>query len=753
MSDSLDTLGMATGTLGPDSATGMEPTVSAADSRGDGGPRDGGCDGRRAVDLSFLAPSNRCGSLGRLGEYEITGVIGRGAMGVVLKGRDRALNREVAVKVQDPSLALNRRHQARFLKEARAAAAINHPGVVTIYKVNIVRERPFLAMEFVPESLRDRIKGGPPPATGEVLRIALQVAEGLAAAHAKGVLHRDIKPANILLDDAGRVKITDFGLALEGLDRSSTLAPEKVVGTPAYMSPEQVRNEPLDARSDLFSLGCVIVAMLTGRSPFGGMSLSEATASVLHHHPAPPCRSDHPSQDALNALVLRLLSKSPADRPGSAREVAMALKAMLAAPVPEPVPVPVSVVALPAAPVPLLAAPRAARSGLAWLWPVLTLASLALTGFLARDRIMSAIGGPQRPPPSRASWAVGHAPGADFPDLASALASAKVGPGATLRLVDEGRYEGPIVLDTPSRFRDLTIRADRGASLSAATGNAVVTIAGCPGVTLLGLTIEARGEQHAILITGPAEGVTVDRAHLRSPEDGLWTQVFVTDGATGTADRPIVISGSTFEVGHGGVTIQGSDGAPVGGVEVVGNRFLGDDEHVHVLCAVRDVTVAGNVFLGGQAVTLNMDRWHGRDILIANNTFFRTRFWVFPSDSDPAQEGVIICNNAILESVAPDAGGVGLARMARGLWSIHHNHCEPGLGLGPAAAPRVETRPRLEVLSRDPKHEEFLRPSAGSELAQGGAGGTLPRYVGALAPTSEPRRMPRRRVRPESVLH
>ena len=220
------------------------------------------------VPLDFLHPSDQPGCLGTLGPYQIIDVIGRGGMGIVLRALDTKLNRIVAVKVLAPDLAANPNARRRFLREAQAAAAVSHPHVVTIHAVD-EDKLPYLVMEcVVGQSLQEKLDRAGALRLTEILRIGRQVAEGLAAAHEQGLIHRDIKPANILLENGvERVKITDFGLARAADDVAITRTGE-VSGTPQYMSPEQARGEHVDQRSDLFSLGCVLYAMCTGRPPF-----------------------------------------------------------------------------------------------------------------------------------------------------------------------------------------------------------------------------------------------------------------------------------------------------------------------------------------------------------------------------------------------------------------------------------------------------------------------------------------------------
>lgn len=281
--------------------------------------------------LAQLAPTDDPDSLGRIGGYEVTGVIGSGGMGVVLKALDRPLDRVVSVKIMAPHLAASGSARQRFAREAKAAAAVLHPNVIAIHGVSSDQSLPFLVMPYVPgSSLQTRIDAKGPLPTVDVLRIGSQVAAGLAAAHGQGLVHRDIKPANILLEQGvERVTITDFGLA-RAVDDASMTRSGVIAGTPQYMSPEQARGEPIDHRSDLFSLGSLLYAMCTGHSPFR----AETSFGVLHRitHDSPrPIREFNPDSPLwLEAVVQKLLSKSRDDRFDSAGHVAELLQDCLA---------------------------------------------------------------------------------------------------------------------------------------------------------------------------------------------------------------------------------------------------------------------------------------------------------------------------------------------------------------------------------------------------------------------------------------
>jgi serine/threonine protein kinase/DNA-directed RNA polymerase subunit RPC12/RpoP len=283
------------------------------------------------ADLFFLQPAERPEILGNLGNYEVEDVIGQGGMGVVLKAYEPTLHRHVAIKVMAAAVAGSATARRRFTREAQAAAAVCHENIVPVYGVNEVGSLPYLVMQFVVgESLQDRLDRTGPLELAEIVRIGLQTAAGLTAAHAQGLIHRDIKPANLLLEnDTGRVKITDFGLA-RMIDDVQLTQDGVVTGTPEYMAPEQARGEQVDHLADLFSLGSVLYAMATGGPPFAASS-AVAVLRQVSDETQPPIHALNPDMPAwLDAIIARLMAKDPAQRYQSAAEVADLLSGFLA---------------------------------------------------------------------------------------------------------------------------------------------------------------------------------------------------------------------------------------------------------------------------------------------------------------------------------------------------------------------------------------------------------------------------------------
>ena len=281
--------------------------------------------------LQCLAPTDDPEMIGRIGEYEISGIVGMGGMGAVLKGFDKSLMRVVAIKMMAPHLANKGTARKRFEREARAAAAISHDNVIDIYRVDEINGVPYLVMPFARgPSLQRRIERGGPLSTIEVVQVGRQIAAGLAAAHEQGLVHRDIKPANLLLNDGiERILITDFGVA-RVMDDVSMTQTGLVAGTPQYMSPEQARGESVDQRSDLFSLGALLYTACTGRPPFRADAPFGILRKITDTHPTSILEINPEIPSWLVAVIDHLLEKSPDNRFQSAKQVSETFEKCLA---------------------------------------------------------------------------------------------------------------------------------------------------------------------------------------------------------------------------------------------------------------------------------------------------------------------------------------------------------------------------------------------------------------------------------------
>lgn len=266
-----------------------------------------------------------------LGQYRLLRKLGAGGMGVVYQAEDVHLRRLAALKVMLPKFNENPEARARFFREARAAALLSNDHIVTVYQVDEDRGVLFIAMEFLRgKSLEDWLRTRKTIKIGEALTVGKQIAKGLAAAHAAGLIHRDVKPANLWLEaPSGRIKILDFGLArLDAAESAALTRDGHAVGTPAFMAPEQARGEAVDGRCDLFSLGCVLYRMLGGRLPFDGDSVYAVIVAVMTAQPPNLRELNSEVPPRLAELVNRLLAKSAADRPQSAAAVLQELQSI-----------------------------------------------------------------------------------------------------------------------------------------------------------------------------------------------------------------------------------------------------------------------------------------------------------------------------------------------------------------------------------------------------------------------------------------
>jgi serine/threonine protein kinase len=275
-----------------------------------------------------------------ISHYRIVSKIGEGGMGEVYRARDAKLGRDVAIKVLPASLSENTDRLNRFEQEAQAAGALNHPNILSIYHIGTHDGAPYIVSELLEgETLRERMAGGALPQR-KAVDYALQIAKGLAAAHDKGIVHRDIKPDNIFITDDGRVKILDFGIAkltgtgdgkqsqTEVPTRKVNTDPGTVMGTMGYMSPEQLKGQPVDHRSDIFSFGAILYEMLSGKRAFRGDSMAETMSAILREDPPELSETNKTISPALERVVRHCLEKNPAERFHSARDLAFAIESL-----------------------------------------------------------------------------------------------------------------------------------------------------------------------------------------------------------------------------------------------------------------------------------------------------------------------------------------------------------------------------------------------------------------------------------------
>jgi serine/threonine-protein kinase len=266
--------------------------------------------------------------ISQLGRYQIIGELGHGAMGIVYKAKDPLIDRILAIKTINLKLALDEKaeYEARFYQEAKAAGRLSHPNILTVYDVGQSGEVAYIAMEFLQgRELRDMLNDGQQLPIEQVLDIVIQVAQGLAYAHEHGIVHRDVKPSNIMVTHEGHVKITDFGIARMSSSSVKTQA-GVVLGSPKYMSPEQVLGKSIDQRSDIFSLGVMMYEMLTEQAPFTGESINAVMYQTMNAVPPLPSTINLAVPAMLNFIVSKALAKSLEDRYQSAKELATDLR-------------------------------------------------------------------------------------------------------------------------------------------------------------------------------------------------------------------------------------------------------------------------------------------------------------------------------------------------------------------------------------------------------------------------------------------
>jgi Protein kinase domain/Right handed beta helix region len=600
-------------------------------------------------ELALLGPARTPGALGSLDHYDVLELAGRGGMGVVFKGVDTKLKRVVAIKVLAPQMAAVGASRARFVREAQAAAAIRDTHVVSIHAVNDERPIPYLVMEYIGGiTLDEQIRHKGPFALKEILRIGMQAAEGLTAAHRQGLVHRDVKPSNILLENGvQRVKVTDFGLA-RAADNASVTQSGIIAGTPLYMSPEQARGEKLDHRSDLFSLGSVLYTMCTGWPAFSARNTVAVLKRVCEDTPRPIRQLNPEIPDWLAAIVARLQAKDRATRFQSATEVAELLGKHLAAlqhsgPAP-PSPPPVH---------------RSRRKSAvlvgAGLLFLLLLVLVAAGSYAMYSWISGGRGGGVPEPAAKAD----PKPVAPAPQLAAALpanvlavsqqpgdggrfrtitdALAIVQPGMTIRVMDSAVYEEQLDFRGP-QYKEVVLEAAPGKRpILRLPHDAVVGREFCMRMvnvrklTVRGFRVDAAGNKRTfvdLIMISNASGLLLEDVEVDAgPAHG--NCIAVVNSPLSKADAPMVIQNCSFHgsgaVGifvHGRVNNRFDTPQQCSNVVIRNSSFVDCGEGAVFLGLLQRILAVGNRFRACHEAALDLrDLLQGtEDILIANNT-------------------------------------------------------------------------------------------------------------------------------------
>ncbi|MFO0820127.1 MAG: serine/threonine-protein kinase [Pirellulales bacterium] len=695
--------------------------------------------------VQLLTRSDTPGSLGKLKEYEVISILGQGGYGIVFEAWDKVLDRRIAIKVLTPDLAHQAISRRRFIREARAAAAINHPNVVTVFGVEESGAFPFLVMELLRgRSLRERLRRDPKLDLLDILRIGVQIAQGLAAAHAQGIVHRDVKPGNILLvDETPRVKITDFGLARVTADNIDFTSGGIAVGTPGYMSPEQVRGEELDTRSDLFALGCVLYAMFTGHSPFHGRSIIDIARRIDSFEPPRLRELGKAVPEFMDALVFRLLRKRAEDRYQSAAEVADILNRHLALLNQTPTD------RLPAAFQRQLLEEQkvmASRSQLSTLAIAAVVAAVVGGGvYLATNRIANPPPHPgmallpagtelgrnpngasavEAPAPRLKTVSVAQKGEADCRTLAEAIS--RVASGGTIRVTDDGVYDEPLRLSDGENLAQVRIVAERGATIRQ-TNAAAVRIDTISGLTLAGFTIEVPQNQWGLEVRGECPGLTLDGLSIQKQDnpDGTSTSIAAVvfrSGASGAAEAPMRLIRSKVENAIVGVVCGVASGKEklTQHVLVEDCRIRGNGKSIATLIAI--MATADHIVLrrnivheGMTGISFQADADRGpTDCVIEHSTWFAASNWATWAGPAPQENAAIQFRNCLVvdtQAISPVLQQFAATHPTTFEGNIASIQSPPmGRSSESLFGACAAYDPDFPLQSRDPSQSGFLRP-------------------------------------------
>jgi serine/threonine protein kinase len=681
-----------------------------------------------------------------LGKYRIVERLGSGGMGVVYKAYDDGLRRWVAIKTLNRVLSGTDIARRRFIREARAAAAVRHPNVVTIHAVEEENGVPFIVMEYIEgRTLRDLRRSAGTLTPMHILGISVQVAAGLAAAHVQGVIHRDVKPGNIMLEGEDRVILTDFGLARAAVDNVELTSSALPLGTPAYMSPEQVNGSTVDGRSDLFSFGCVLYAMFVGHSPFQGQNALEVARKVTDLVPRPLLEVDPRTPPFLSEIVERLLEKNPAKRFQSSLELLDVLNGHLAQLNQTPTDEFSRV---------LYRKHTVRRRSPRWLALASGTLLVVILGMLlffkpwVSDQTQMAEepmpGGGEPVTLVSRTIEVGKNGVAEFDSIRRALEVAA--PGSTIRVIDDGTYAEHLELNGT---RDLTIEAvaDPPATLVPLDADsAIISLADIEKITIRGFRLAA-DRLHAIELQDNCQFVTLENLRIHQTKLGTSTSLVQVNGDA-TADS-LTISGCHFVLeGHGQAIWISDNSQPLSNLKIEGNRFQAEYTHVAIMRPLRNSVVTHNLFSGGRnGLNLSFQDAIVSDLpenclRITNNTMVGVEFWLGMLAIPEGHNWATIANNLLVDCGRLQGPPEEIAK-ALATWRCQANYWQHP-PIKPEDRDRVEKLDfrmtsqldSIEVMSKDLEDPRFGAPIEGDSLYTEGVGGELPDYVGAQGPTT-----------------
>ncbi len=675
-------------------------------------------------DSHLLEPSSEPEAIGRVDRYHILHRVGRGGMGVVFRALDADLQRIVAVKFIRSSALDSAEARARFLREARAAAAVTHANIVTVHTIGETHGIPYLVMEFIEgESLNEKLKAGVRYQPVELLQLVLQLCEGLEAAHACGIIHRDIKPSNVLIEHgSGRAKIADFGLARLGEDQSWQSEQGAILGTPAYMSPEQVSGRTVDHRSDLFSLGCLIYASVTGRSPFSSQQFAESISQIVAHEPQPLSQSPHGVPVIISKIVSRLIEKDPQKRYQSAAEVAQevrnALKSISEGNVLEMA----ETIRLTTISKPSYRFFTAVGGGLC----LIALALFWTRGWWQGDEGQQAGQGndvllnvAELLPLVKVSQG-GEAP---FSSIGEALQH--VEPGGTVQVLDDGLYREQLLLDNPDRHNGLTIEALRGAKIIGVDDEAtLVTMQGVQDVLLRGFRLQSQGEKQQTILLRECQGIRLEDLDITQEKTRAIPAVEITQCNQNSQARALVMRDCQIEskaLASGQCLEIASKEAPCFHIVVERNRFTSRNSratNVILWGAFSQLRFSDNLVRGGYVgVNVQFDPVKVDPeatipyVVFSNNTITSCRSWIGLIFSEPSQTNVVLVNNLIIDCETIE-GNIQQIIDAADYWVFGGNYWEKDVlleGKFSALSSWLTYQPRIGLLSRSPESADYLQ--------------------------------------------